>query len=343
MILYLLLFYIIAIRVYTNIRNNRNSLFELILMMFGVFVVIAFRDENSGTDTWNYLANFIRIKSYSFATLSQASSQEFGFVLFEWILGKAFPNCNQALFIAQALIVSISNGFFIYKYCNKNYFLAVLGFMTFGLFGFHITGVRQSLAMSFCIWAYYLYDKKGYILGTLIVLLACTFHLSAVVAILYLFYGKIWRFGNNILTTMVVGIIVATTSGTILSKVSMFTDRWNSYSSIESTGNGQIFMMVLLIIVVLGETLPYHNKEFQYAKRINYLSLIFWMGRLVTRTMQRPALYFFPANLQIMVNGIENNKYKENRKLLKIGAFICISLYYLYRFKGYNYHLIGIF
>ena len=142
---------------------------------------------------------------------------------------------------------------------------------------------------------------------------------------------------------MVVGIIVATTSGTILSKVSMFTDRWNSYSSIESTGNGQIFMMVLLIIVVLGETLPYHNKEFQYAKRINYLSLIFWMGRLVTRTMQRPALYFFPANLQIMVNGIENNKYKENRKLLKIGAFICISLYYLYRFKGYNYHLIGIF
>lgn len=347
MILYFLLFYIIAIRVFTNIRKCRNSMFELVLMMLGIFIVIAFRDENSGTDTWNYLASFIRVKSYSLPELlqvsTQADSQEFGFLLFEWIIGKVIPNSNQSLFIFQALIVSISYGFFIYKYCNKNYFLAVLGFMTFGLFGFHITGVRQSLAMSFCVWAYVMYDKKRYILGTLIVLFACTFHMSAIVSILYLLYGKIWKIGNSIWTAMVVGVSIASASGMILEKVSILTERWNSYSTIESTGNGQIFMLILLIIALIGETLDRKNVEYQYAKRINYLSMIFWMGRLVTRTMHRPAMYFFSANLQIMVNGIEDYRHKESRQLLKIGAFICISLYYIYRFSGYNYHLISIF
>ncbi len=343
MVLNFLLLYIISVRVLTNIKKCRNTKFELIAMMFGIFIVLAFRDSNSGTDTWNYLANFLRIKNYSFESLVVASTQEKGFLLFQWILGKVFPNSVQVLFIFQALIVTLSYGYFIYKYCKKNYFLAVLGFMAFGLFGFHTTGVRQSLAMALCVWVYILFEKKKYFSAIIIAVLATTFHLSAIVSVLYLIYGNIWKRRNNLFTTVMLGIVLALTSGTILARVSLFSERWNQYSDIESTGNGQIFYVVLIIILLLGETLNKENDEYQFSKRVNYLTYIFWTGRLVTRTMQRPAMYFFPANLPVLVNGIENYTHLESRKLLRIGAFIGISLLYIYRFRGYSYHLISLF
>lgn len=342
-VLYVLLLYIVFVRFIANIKQFRNTKFELILMLIGIFIVLAFRDINSGTDTWNYIAEFLRIRRYDFNRLSYISTQEGGYVIFEWILGKIFPQSVQMLLIVQSIIVVVSIGYYIYRYCSKNFFLAVLGFMTFGLFGFHMTGIRQSLAMSICIWAYILFEKKRYILAFAIVALAISFHLSAFVAILYFVYGNLWKKYNNIWTTLIVGLIFAGSTTTILSKVSLFSERWNQYADVESTGNGWIFFIVLTIILLLGETLDKENEEYQFSKRINYVSFIFWTGRLVTRTMQRPAMYFFPANLPVLINGIEEYGHTKSRQLLRIGAFIGITLYYLYRFRGYTYHLISWF
>lgn len=331
-----LLIYIYIVRILMRQRNNKNSKTELVLMMIGIFVFIGFRGRGTGSDTWNYLEKFMRMRYVNFSDIRLTDGNEIGFMIFEKVLVTLFPY-EQIILIAQAVIVTVSYGFFIYRYCWKDYFLPVLIFMSFGLLGFHMTGVRQSIAMSLCIWMYMFVEEKKYVRAMLFVVLAMSFHTSAFVVLLYFVFGAFWKRNNNIVTAILLSAVCYLSVPRVLSLMSGFVERWESYADIEATGNGEIYFLILLIIAVVVELAKgFIDEDEMFHVRINYLTLIFWTGRLATRTFERPCMYFYPATMPAFVNSLDGYNEK-SRRLVYVCAVSLISVFYIYRFHGSVY------
>lgn len=290
-----------------------------------------------GSDTWNYMAKFMRMRYVDFGDSAfLRDDNEIGYKIFEKLLVTVFP-FEQAILIAQALIVTISYGVFIYKFCRKNYFLSILIFMSFGLISFHLTGIRQSIAMSVCAWAYIFFDEKKYLRAILSIALAVTFHTSAIVALLYFLFGVVWKRHNGIISAIVLCVVCYISVPRVLTLFSEYVERWDGYNSVESTGNGWIYFAVLLAVIIVAElTKKFLNESERFHVRVNYLTLIFWAGRLVTRTFERPCMYFYPATMPTLVNAFDGYEEKSRRQIY-ICVVVLITAYYIYRFYGRPY------
>lgn len=334
-----LLLFIIIIHLGCSYIKKNNTNFELNIFFLAIFVFIGLRAPETGTDTYGYVVNFMRRGSLNLSDIIKMYSEdnEIGYLIFTKALYILAP-FKQSLLIVQGGIVALAYRYFIKKCCKTNYFFSVLIFMAFGLLNFHMTGIRQSIAMSICMFAYVFIIEKKYFRAVLAIALAATFHLSAIVFTTAFIFGVVWKRNNNLVSTILLCLVMSLSVGTLLSLVSQLREKWNMYATIEGTSNGFIFFVILLIVVVLSEYVKksIHADE-QVHMRVNYVSLILWSGRLIGRTFERPTLFFIPACMVTLPDVFEhltNNKYKLLFYLLTI---ILICSFYMYRYSGIQY------
>ena len=337
-IVFLLLYILLIHFFFMGIKKN-NSVMELNFLMLGIFFYIAFRDYSVGADTAGYASSYIRHGSMSFQELylKESFGNEVGYLFVTKLLYLLFPQ-KRALLVFQAIVVVICNGYFIKKTCGKDYFLAILGFLAFGMFGFHITGIRQSIAMSICILSYPLMQEKKNILSILLIIVASTFHFSALVFLLVFIFAKIWKKHNSLFTTAILTIIFILVAQPLQSFLSTLREKWEMYETIEGTNGGLIFFAVLLLISLFAEfnKKNFSDKQLQNV-RVNYLSLILWGGRLVSRTFERPCLYFLPTSLPILIEAVTAEQDRKTRLVLYCIVVFLVSALFLYRFSSIDF------
>lgn len=83
------------------------------------------------------------------------------------------------IFIA-AVILSVGFGYFFYKY-SDNLFLSFYLHITIGMFTMSMSGIRQSIAVIIALVAFIYIEKKKYKISMLLILLAASFHASAII------------------------------------------------------------------------------------------------------------------------------------------------------------------
>lgn len=106
-------------------------------------------------------------------------SMEKGYLALTWLLAKIIRWPQFILFFEAAFCCGITLRF-IYKY-SEDVVLSILGFMSLGILGFYMTGFRQSMAISLCLLALEMAERKRLPAFVLLVLLASLLHQTAVV------------------------------------------------------------------------------------------------------------------------------------------------------------------
>ncbi|BCJ94689.1 hypothetical protein acsn021_22580 [Anaerocolumna cellulosilytica] len=238
-------------------------------------------------------------------------------------------------FAVTSAVICISVGIFINRYSdNKKY--AIYFYYTIGLFAFTMAGLRQSLAMSVCLFAHEAIRKRKPLRFLLLVCLAFLFHKSAVFFLPAYLLAKIrWKTMNVLGIVAVYGFISIT-----FNSLYQYIADWLDYSyGIEGTGNGGIFLAILLIIsalaIIYKNKLLLKNPDNLIFINLHFGVLALWLFRMFTRTVERPAFYYLYSTIilldKILDLQADNETEATNQKILVISSLFLFALFFLYR------------
>ena len=169
----------------------------LVLCLFFIWILIAFRSYLIGNDTISYVNLFPILASYPlsmygnnpFSILFTKNRFEYGYVLFDKVIYYFSKNPRWLLIISATLIVMLL-GYTINKN-SKNPALSLTIFVTMGFMAGTMSQIRQYIAWAICIYSIkYILDNKP-IRFIVSIILAMLFHISAIVFLPLYWLSKI--------------------------------------------------------------------------------------------------------------------------------------------------------
>ncbi len=317
-------------------KKNKGMKTFVWLSFIAIGVLIAFRSTEVGADTKNYYSAFREMAQPHY----NSENTEIGYLWLVKILNKITSNA-QILFILQGALVTVSAAVFVSKNVSKLYeaYIAVLSFMAFNLFSFHLSGVRQSFAMSICLFSYEFIKKKKLIWFLLLVGLATLFHGTAIFFIPAYFIANAkdktakWM---SVLVT-VLGIFFLED---FMEFFSLLNDRFAKYG-IEKTDNGYIFFTVITIITVFEllfrESIMKKTALSEKQTKLNYVAEGMWCMRLFTRVIERISLFYMPSTVIVTAHTYGAMKTNRDKLIFLMVMTALLSALYLYRTNGLVY------
>lgn len=327
----LLIMYLFALRlVIGSLAKEKKKYF-----LTGAFVGIVFV---MGSRYPAYPAPYADLESYynlyersiysSIEDLQSESRADLGYVLLNKVMAMAVP-WPQFILFAEAIICVGAVVYFVYKYSN-DVFLSMMFYVTLGTMVFHLTGFRQSIAMSTCLFAVELARQKRLLWFIATVLLATTFHKTAVVFLpLYAVVGlrlTVLHF-SLVGTCMVLGTIFAALL------VPVANEMLEMEYSVEYIGNpigGAVPIMVNIIAIALSTFFANRGRE-RTCLHMTIIGLIIYIFRYVALPFERVSFYFSVAVIVVLANGICSVRNRDiSRVLYAFSVFCCIVLF-LYR------------
>ncbi len=169
-------------------KRVRRNHYIVSILVFATFLFLwfltAFRSSVIGRDTQNYLGMF-----YAFANGgAKRLSFEIGFETFNIVLSKFTRNPHVFLIICATLLYS-GVGIYLFFFSKNPAISLCLFFCCF--FSCFTSMIRQGMAMVIVLFAYQLIKNGKKIPAALLILLASTLHVSALVCFLLFFDFKI--------------------------------------------------------------------------------------------------------------------------------------------------------
>ncbi|MBQ3064079.1 MAG: EpsG family protein [Clostridia bacterium] len=163
--------------------TERNRRVFATLCCFLLVSLAALRAPTVGRDTALFLDVFERLDDRPLLdALGYSNWVEPGFKLLCTLIG-FFTDNGQWLTVVTSVIIHTSVSFFIYKHA-KNIYLGFFLYMGMMIYPLYTNTMRQALAVSVLLFAWGLFKKKRFLWYSLLVLLAASFHVSA---LLFLF------------------------------------------------------------------------------------------------------------------------------------------------------------
>ena len=190
--------------------EKRRKLFVWI-SGFTLFVIMGFRHQLVGVDTDQYLARYHSTAYYDWDMFLQWDiwlEKELGFTL----VGKILYSLNvpdEMYLMLYGLFIAVCISRLIYKWC-KNPFWGFYLHTTIGLFTMSMSGIRQSIACCICWLGIDCIFEKKPVKFAVFVLIASTFHQSAIFFIVFYFarYVTIKKLSGWIISAFSVACIV---------------------------------------------------------------------------------------------------------------------------------------
>lgn len=174
MLLYLVLMLFFALSSAYRGRGKSKFVFSAVILMS----LIGFKDITIGNDTPNYIEFYNRLQHMS-SYRDKSSRYETGYQIYTKLIGHFFDS-YQALFIITAIVCVSCVCFGIYKN-SRNWQYSLFLFVGLRFFYFFLSGIRQSLAVSIIFVAYIYLKEKKKIPFIALVLIASSFHFSALI------------------------------------------------------------------------------------------------------------------------------------------------------------------
>lgn len=241
----------LAVKLYYQCPIDENKRAKRAFLFFSgliLFLVIALRDKSVGSvDSSNYYRNWDNMAFRNFEGLKEniaKSPMEPLYLCTVWVLSKVFPN-PQYLFVFTGLLYTVSACLFIYKH-SSNVVLSFIMFITWGMYSFMVQGLRQAVAMAICLFAVESAKKRKVVLFLFQVILAASYHTSALAfGVVYFIPFKKLSFTNNMLITLA-GVVLIGMSGVIIALGRELMQR--DYNVIYESGGLVTFILYLFII-----------------------------------------------------------------------------------------------
>ena len=313
-----------------------------------IIFVMGLRSRFSGSgDTNAYCNLFERIQKTGMGLLdvidirrseSGLLFSEEGFSVYVWLLANIFSN-SQWLLIITAIIVTVCTLKFISKH-SSDVVVSIVMYITLGLFTFNMNGLRQGVAMSFCLLAYDFIKDKKFIPFVLVILLAMSFHKSSLIfafAYLLAYMKPKW----NYIYAFIIALVLFVTFADDISFLydSMTGEGYFGGDSFDSGG----YIIVAIYLITIAVALLF-NKKWDKSIFLPLLLTIMGLSFYVIRYMslqiyERISYYFFYFTILTLPAVI--SKFDGNSRLVINSMAIVLSIMlFFYRIYGGNFALI---
>lgn len=320
-----------------NIKQQRK--FYCVIFGCLLFLMIALRHYCVGsTDSYNYYENWKNLSSASFGELKAVaddSLMEWGYLLSVWVLSKVLIN-PQWVFVLSGLIFSAAVCSFLYKNC-ENLLLGATMFVCLGLYTFMVQGLRQSIAMSICLFAIEFCKKRkvtGFLVFALLVVFAMQYHQTAIVFLpVYFLYGRKLESFWTFLILLGYGAIFFLSKYIIQFANEMFGRGYNN--TVEGGGivASAIYIAILILGLFVSKRKDRTDNNFSFFMFITAIGTVVFLMRYVgTLAAERISFYFMFGQLVVLPNAVE--KFECKSKVLftitLMGFSVALFAYRLY-------------
>lgn len=222
--------------------KNKKILYLISCLL--IILIVGLRHYEVGTDTHNYFWEFYYIKDYEMKFLLH-HRWELGFVFLTKIISLFVTDGYQYLFIASCFFL-IPMFLFIYRN-SEDPMLSLIVFMATGFFLSSMIIMRQMFALAILYSSIPYIKKKALGKFILIVLLACSFHRTAIVFLPMYYIDKLKlntrRWGELIAVSVFLGI-----SG---DKIRIFLNHFARGIERGNSNGGGTLLLVLWIFIFL--------------------------------------------------------------------------------------------
>lgn len=312
------------------VRARKKRWVYILIAALPAFLLIGLRHYSLGNDTYTYLHNFTVLIDTPWDKVTEASEMEPGYLIFV----KLLTYITHEPLVYQLICASIYY-LAVFTFCNqleRSPFLTLFFFVTLGVYTFMFTGVRQCLAMSVCLFAFFFIRKRKPLFFLLLVALAYAFHHSAALFVVAYF---IYRRRINIPYISVYAIL-GVLAVVYLGPIQAFLNNLLDYDyDVEYTGNGEVFFLALATLTIASIIITMSYKSLTIDGRgcinIAIIALFFWFLRLFTRIAERPSYYFLFFSCAMVAFALDGIPKLKERFMAKTVVVSLCMLLYIYR------------
>lgn len=302
---------------YGLIRIKTEKISFYICFLFILFLGI-FRHELLGVDVANYKMAFGWYSSYDYLSILNMIFDDNGYILLNKIIGVFTTD----FWIAKTIFFFITFGGFswIIYHQSKYPALSYLIFLGLGFLGFDFCILRQSIALVICFYSFKYIKEKNYFIFILAVVLATTFHKTAI------FYLLLYPIANqkfkNIGLIKKVLLFIMFAIGSLFIFPLLTRLYINDYSSSIIVGEGINLLIVYMVIIFIQiqmkkEAAKADTKLYDASCGVVY----FQVGSIFFSLFSRVTMYFSI----LLTLSIPNLLYNSRNK--KVYFFIIISIF----------------
>ena len=331
--------------------EDRSRKYFLFSSFVFIFLIFALRSYTVGRDVPGYRRVYLDVINHSFS--------DFEYVYFEkgyQFLSKicVFLGVSWQLFLSiVSAVILIPIYVFIKKY-SKDVFLSTLIFVCYMLFEFDLTAIRQAMAMSISLFAFMvlLEKNKWYIIKfIIIVMLAATFHKSALLCLALLPLVSIKELKNYTIVLAGLGVFSLVARSQLLQRIKVLfsKDSMNAGATMYIGGNViflialSLFMLYIQFHELRQDRLCIDNTNLAITMQNNIdscLNKIFMFSIVVvlifgSDTSARSFMYFMQIIIVILPNMIYKLETKSRRLVsMVLIIFFCMFFYWNSLFRG---------
>lgn len=279
MIPYLSLIFIIILEglVYNALKKtNKSKKIFLFVVCIELILFAGFRTTNIGVDTPNYLYALHYYKKLPINEIFTIPNPwnidyEIGYMLLTKI-SAYLQLSDTAFFIVIACLIYIPVTIYIYEE-SDDIVLSMICYVCFELFVYSLGIFRQMISISILLLAIKYVKKRNIIKFLVIMLIAMSFHYSAIVALpVYFIYNKKFK-KIYFCYLLVIEILVLIFGRQIVGQLFSVLDKYTHYigSKYSGTGGGFTLIIILHFLLIIG--LFMYNKG-NYLKRSYSMNII---------------------------------------------------------------------
>ena len=319
-------------RKYRIISDNK-TLYEtqtasIDLFMLWFLLLLAFRSLQCGTDTRQYLRLFNEYSSQNLAAMLSDYDHEFGYKLLNKLIGGLTGNYQVFLIVTSAICVYLL--WYFYKRESEIQLLTIALFLTVAPYMMYFSGIRQAIAISLGIPAWYAAKNKKLFRFILLVLLAMQFHTSAfMLFVIYPLYSA--KITKKWLWVVVPGMVVV-----YIFKIPIFNTLrlllWQEYYETIDTGATSI-LMLLILFGIYSYVLPEEkalDKDTIALRNILLLSIVLQIFAMIHPLAMRMN-YYFLIFVPILIPKIANRSKKQFTQIARLSVIV-MTVYFMYYF-----------
>lgn len=317
--------------------NNKNRNRIAIISFFLILIIlVSLRSKSIGSDTGNYcylydMLNDTSIRSSMFKT----GEYEYGFLLYTRLC--TFIKYDLQLYLAITAFLSLFPILIFYGKKSEGAILSLAIFLVLGFFRLYFSGIRQGLAITWVVPAFYFCKEKKLLPFLATVFMASVFHHSAF--IMLLMYPLCWiRSNKKALLFIFPALFVV-----YLLKASLFTTIvpymgekfMDAYGEITETG-AIMMLLLLVLLMVFAFLIPDDKKldrETLAMRNFLVISTFLQVFAGVSTIAMRLNYYFF-LFIPLLIPKIISMASEKTKTLAKFGGAIISVVFIGYYFYG---------
>lgn len=341
-IYFLLLFWsLVTSLIYIIFKNNINKIFldriYYLINYIPMGIVAGIRNVSVGTDTRMYHEFFYRYGILDFDwNFFDYNKVEIGYRLLNKIIYFFTEESNIAIFfISFSLIMGF--GYFI-LINSVNIYLSTFLFIGIGFYSETLNTIRQSIACMILLNAYIFLKKEQYIKWILSVLVAGTFHITALFFLVFIILKKLTKTHLMIITLIGISFYILLLYGMELLTYLLGDNKYSYYLIANESSIGADFLRIVLFIIIIIGAFFYRKKYTYFEKKdaiiwsvFLFYAIIMTMAKYQIEIFYRMIQYFSPYLIVIfpLILSKFDSKYIKIILTLFIFILVPILLYYL--------------